>query len=115
MIMRLGCSLLWRTISQAHYIETAVSTSCSSGYNCNGSVDPYMVFHAVTEKPADVWWASSIFNNTHPYHVGKSGYFANSVHAVGTSNPGVLAHQRPALHMVKNHDTHHGYIHCTEV
>ena len=113
--VRLGCSLLWRTISASFSILSTVSTAC---VNCspdlpepvmNGSMVSSLYWkRTVGHQYADIW-LSSISSLRESFIVGNTGYIVSKP---ANLLPEELVHrsQRPALYIFNNHDRHYGFI-----
>ena len=93
MIMRLGCSFLWGTIS-VHYRTVVIS-----GAGFNGSQILSLRWEPLTSHPYESYWVSSYRPNVNPLLsasvIGALGQ-ADGVYSNGDSAPDVV-YQRPAL------------------
>lgn len=92
------------TISYQQGVFVKMSKSCNHIYDCQGSLNPFLYFPALTRLPYDLYWTSSIGSHSlslrHPLFVGRSGYFSNFHPSYFVQDSSQELLQRPALYYI---------------
>ena len=114
MIMKLGCSFLWCTISYGYNILSLPTTCIWGEHSCEGIWNQGMAWPV--PKNSEWMWMSTSQDAIHVYAQWYNGAPAYSQFTAKEISDGVSTWwQRPALLILKNHSRYYDFICNTEV